>query len=124
MPAFTVQCVSKQSGKPYTIHVDALSQQHAEDAAAAEGHVVQPGATTAKGVAPPAAAPTDVHMEVRALRAELRDFQDTISKIRFLRRPRDTIATSVFMALVAFGVLLLILSFFYPVHFEFRPLRP
>lgn len=106
MPDFTVRCVSKKNGKAYSIQVPAPSQQHAEDIAAAEGHMVQPGATTSKDTAPPAAAPTDVHMEVRALRAELRDFQSQFLKTPLVRAPVWTIGWGI----LASGTIMFIMT--------------
>lgn len=47
MPEFIIQCISRASGKPYSIHIAAPTAAAAEELAMAEGHIITPGSATA-----------------------------------------------------------------------------
>lgn len=103
MRDFTVRCVSKKTGNPYTITVRALHEVEAEETAAAEGHMIEQGATHTAATPP---VDDSVQREIRAVRAELQDFTHWLGKQSLIKHPISTIAWGI----IASGLLLIIIT--------------
>lgn len=105
---FRVTCADRSTGAEYAVDVEAPTAAQATAIAAAQGHL----ASTAQSIPEPSPGDVIAHDLLRAIRDEQAHTRAAILRIaksRLVRAPISTIAVSIIVAMILWGVLCFVL---------------
>jgi hypothetical protein len=105
---FRVTCADRDTGAEYTVDVEAPTASQATRRAAEQGHL----SSTAEQIPEPTTGDFTTHELLRQIREEQMQTRMTIHRIgkaRLIRAPISTIAVSIIVAMILWGVLCFLL---------------